>query len=120
MARGLLKPDAAGGLGQGTIVLSHKTAGAVNPAEPWTPVGPAVATEQLRGAVRGIDRELVGTEAGGTVLLATDRQAICEVPTIPCEPGDVLTVDGIAMHILSVEKIPAAGTTAAVRFILRG
>ena len=120
MARDLLKPDTAGGLGQGTIVLSHKAEGAANPAEPWTPVAPIVATEQLRGAVRGIDRELVGTEAGGTVLLSTDRHAICEVPTIPCEPGDVLTVDGIAMHILIVEKIPAAGTTAAVRFILRG
>lgn len=120
MVRDLLAPTSSNGLGQGTIVLFHSVPGTPNPANPWEPVAPTITTETLKGAVRGIDRRLVGTEAGGAVLLESDRIAICEVPAMAYQAGDVLQVDGVPVHILSVERIPAAGITAAVQFIIRG
>jgi len=120
MARDLLKPDSQGGLGQGIIQLTRITRGAVDPNKPWEIPTETTQTETLDGAVSGISKELIGTEAGGTVLLASDRKAICTVPAMGHTAGDTLSVDGVPVHIIAVEKIPAAGTTVAVRFIIRG
>lgn len=120
MAHELLAPTSQGGLGQGTITLTRTTPGTPDPAEPWKPVEPTTQTETIRGAVRGISKELVGTEVGGTVILASDRQVIAAVPTLEYQAGDVLAVDGVPVHIIQFEKIPAAGTTSAVRFTIRG
>lgn len=120
MARDLLAPDAEGGLGQGTITLTHAIPGVPDPAKPWEPVEPTTQTETLRGAVRGISAQLVGTAVGDTVLVATDRVATCAVPSIEYTAGDTLTVDGKGMNVLAVEKIPAAGVTSAVKFFIRG
>lgn len=119
MARDLLKPDTEGGLGQGKLVLHHKTVGTPDPDNPWDPVEPTVQMEVVRGAVRGVDQELVGKEVGGTVIVASDKVAICEVPQIDYVAGDDLYVDSDPLKIIAIEKIPAAGITAAVRFILR-
>lgn len=119
MARDLLKPTSQGGLGQGEITLSRTTPGTPDEDEPWVPVEPTVTTETLDGAVRGVDKRLVGTEAGSTVILASDRQAIVTVPAMNYTAGDVLSVDGVPVHVVSVENIPAAGTTVAVKFIIR-
>jgi len=120
MTRDLLKPTSQGGLGQGVITLTRVTPGTPNPDEPWEPVEPITQTIPIEGAVRGISKELVGVEVGGTVLLTSDRQAICEVPSIEYTAGDVLNIDGKPVTVLAMEKIPAAGITAAVRFIIRG
>lgn len=119
MTRGLLAPTSQGGLGQGEIVLTRKTPGTPGP-NPWEPVEPVMQAETLRGAVRGVSQRLVGTEMGGTVILASDRQAICEVPTLQYQAGDVLSVDGVPVNILGVQRIPAAGIAAAVKFVIRG
>lgn len=119
MTRGLLAPTSQGGLGQGEIVLTRKTPGTPG-ANPWEPVEPVTQAETLRGAVRGVSQRLVGTEMGGTVILASDRQAICEVPQMQYQAGDTLSVDGAPVHIIAFERIPAAGTTSAVRFTIRG
>lgn len=118
VARDLLAPTSAGGLGQGQIVLSRITQGV--PPNDWTPPEETIQSETIRGAVRGISKELVGTEVGGTVLLMSDRQAICEVPVMAYTAGDILSVDGVPVTILSVSNIPAAGVTSAVRFLIRG
>lgn len=118
MARDLLAPTAAGGLGQGQIVLSRITQGV--PPNDWTPPEETIQSETIRGAVRGISKELVGTEVGGTVIVASDRQAIAEVPRGPYTAGDILSVDGVPVMILSVSNIPAAGVASAVRFVIRG
>ena len=117
--RRLLRPAAQGGLGQGEIVLTRKTPGTPGP-NPWDPVEPVTQSETLRGEVRGVSQRLVGTEMGGTVILASDRQAICEVPQMQYQAGDTLSVDGTPVHIIAFERIPAAGTTSAVRFTIRG
>ncbi|WP_288075984.1 hypothetical protein [Pseudomonas sp.] len=120
MARSLLAPTSQNGLGQGKIELTHIEPGAVDPLKPWEPVEPTTTTAELRGAVRGVDRKLVGVEIGGIVILASDRVAITEVPPIPYTAGDTLSIDGVPVHIIQVEGIPAAGIRSAVRFLIRG
>lgn len=119
MAAELLSPTSQGGLGQGVVTLTRSTPGAPG-ANPWDPVTPTTQTETLKAAVRGVDARLVGTEVGGAVILASDRQAICAVPAMAYTAGDTLSVDGKPVHVISVERIPAAGITSAVKFIIRG
>lgn len=120
MARSLLAPTDKNGLGQGVLVLSRTIKGEPDASTPWIPPVDTTQSEQIRGAVRGVDRRLVGVEVGGTVILASDRTAICEVPAMTFTAGDVLSVDGVPVHVIAVEKIPAAGVTSAVRFTIRG
>lgn len=120
MAKGLLKPTSQGGLGQGTMTLTRVTPGAPNPDRPYDPVQPITQTVDLNGAVRGVSKELIGTEIGGTIILSSDRQAICDVPSISYTAGDVLSIDGVPVTVLGVENIPAAGIPAAVKFTIRG
>lgn len=120
MASELLAPTSSGGLGQGVIELIRVTQGVVDPAKPWLPVQPTEQTEALKAAVRGVYSRLVGTEVGSAVILASDRQVICAPPAMDYQAGDVLSVDGVRVTVLSVERIPAAGTVSAARFIIRG
>lgn len=120
VAAELLAPTSQGGLGQGVIELSRDVPGTPDPDQPWLPVEPIVQTETLDGAVRGVSKRLVGIEVGGTVILGSDRQAICTVPVMGYTAGDRLSVDGVPVHIIDVEKIPAAGITSAVKFLIRG
>lgn len=120
MVRDLTKPDTQGGLGQGKIVLIHLLPGVQDPSKPWEPVSPIESPEEIQGAVRGVGSKLVGTEVNGVVLNISDRIAITEVPKIPYTAGDKFSVDGKIVTVLDVQNIPAAGTTAAVRFIIRG
>lgn len=114
MTRDLLAPTSSGGLGQGHIQLQRPD---VDSDDPWAPGTPLVET--IRAAVRGIDKRMVGVEVGGTVLVASDQVAICEVPDMGYKAGDELVVDGRPVQILAYEPIPAAGITSAVRFIIR-
>lgn len=113
----LLAPDA---LGQGTVQLVRVIPGAAG-ANPWDKVTPTTATETLRAAVRGVSKQFAGmpTDNAGGVVLATDLEVIAAVPSIPYKPGDRLTIDGAAVTVLRCDNIPAAGTPAAVRFIVR-
>lgn len=120
MANDLLAPTSQGGLGQGAIALTRVTPGTPDPIKPWEPVEPTTQTETLKGAVRGVSQRLIGTEIGGVAILASDRQAICTVPAMQYQAGDVLSVDGVPVHILAFERIPAAGVASAVKFIIRG
>jgi hypothetical protein len=117
----LLKPDASGGLGQGAVVLVRLAPGAA-PANPWDKVAPVSTPETLRAAVRGVSKEWIGRAADdtGAVIVASDLEVIAAVPTGGAwKPGDRLTIDGAAVSVLAYHTIPAAGTPAAVRFIVR-
>lgn len=70
--------------------------------------------------MRGVDKRLVGTEVGSAVILASDRQVISAPPVMAYTAGDVLSVDGVPVHIISVERIPAAGIVSTVKFLIRG
>lgn len=117
LANRLLAPNR---FGQGTVILTHYEPGVPDPSKPFDPVEPVTMTETLRAAVRGVSQKLVGTELGGTVILASDLQAICAPPALSYQAGDSLTVDGRPVHVISFDRIPAAGTPSAVRFIVRG
>ena len=119
MARDLLKPTSLGGLGQGYLTISREGPYTPGP-NPWDPVVPGErVVEKLDGAVRGIDKRMIGTEVGSVVLMASDLQAICAVPVLIWQPGDTFAVDGKPVQVIAIENIPAAGTPAAVRFIIR-
>ena len=119
MARDLLAPTSVGGLGQGALVLTSITPGTPDPLEPWKPVTPQTTTQTLRGAVKGVSSKLIGVEVGGTVIVSTDREAITEVPNIAYKAGDLFSVDGKEVRVISVQPIPSAGTVSAVRWIIR-
>lgn len=120
MAADLLAPTSQNGLGQGAITLS-KTSAAVNPDAPWEVVTAPVETdvEQIKGAARGVSKELVGQDFGGPVILATDLQVITEVPQGDYTAGDTLSIDSVPHSIIAVIKMPAAGITSAVKYIVR-
>lgn len=118
MTRDLLSPTSQNGLGQGKIELTKITA--LPPDNPWDEPTTTERTVQIKGAVRGIDAKLIGVEMDGMVLLASDRVAITEVPPVEYQAGDTLSIDGKPVHVISVEKIPAAGVTSAVKFYIRG
>ena len=120
MANEILAPSSKGELGQGVIILARSTPGVPNEESPWEPVTPTVTTETLKGAARGVDSRLVGTEVGGAVILATDKQIICAPPVMQYQAGDTLSIDGVPVHVIAVERIPAAGTVSAVKFLIRG
>ncbi|NLY14606.1 MAG: hypothetical protein GXZ10_13445 [Gammaproteobacteria bacterium] len=115
----MLAPESEGGLGQGAVQLIRVTPGVPDSAKPWLPVQPTEQTELLKGAVKGVSSKLVGTEVGSAVILASDREAICAAPNMRYQAGDILSVDGVRVNILSVQRIPEAGTTVAVKFIVR-
>ncbi len=110
---------AANKYGQGVVTLTRSTPGVPGP-DPWTPVVPVTTTETLKAAVSGVSSALIGKEAGGTVIIASDRECVCAPPAMAYKAGDVLTIDGVPVHIIAVMKKPDAGTTSAVRFIVRG
>lgn len=119
MASELLEPTSSGGLGQGVIQLIRVTQGVVDSDKPWLPVQPTEQAELLKGAVKGVSSKLVGTEVGSAVILSSDREVVCAPPAIDYQAGDILSVDGVRVNILSVQRIPEAGTTVAVKFIIR-
>lgn len=118
--REVLAPDAEGGLGQGEVNLIRVTPGTPDPLAPWEKVEPTTETETLRAAASGVSAEFVGTPADdGSVIIASDIQVISAPPTLGFKPGDRMTIDGAALTILRVDRIPAAGTLSALRFFVR-
>lgn len=122
VANKLLTPasDAPGTFGQGLIQLVRYTDGAP-PANSWDPPRPPVVTKTtLKGAARGVSTELVGTEvAPGVQLVATDLVVIVAPWGGAYAVGDGMELDGRAVTVMRVDRIPAAGTVSAFRFYVR-
>jgi hypothetical protein len=109
------------GAADGSIVLVRRT---VTPPEvdTWNAPEDSTASETLRAQAFGVSGELIGQpapELDGATILASDRRVIAALPAMGYEPGDMLSIDGKAVTVLRVDKIPAAGTPSAVRFIVR-
>lgn len=87
----------------------------------WEDPRPLVTTQTpLNAVVEGVNSELVGTPAGsgGPVFMASDLVVTCAPPE-DYRDGDTLTIDGKEMSILRVEREPAAGQPAIIRFYVR-
>lgn len=119
LAKQMLKSSSKGGFGQGTIVLVRATKGQPDPANPFAPVSDILKKETIGGAARGVSEKLVGLQVGDAVLVATDLQMIATVPKMGYAAGDTMTLDGVPITILHIEKIPAAGFTSAIKFFMR-
>lgn len=107
-------------LGQGVIRLL-KEVPAAPPANDWEPpAASSWAATPLKGAVRGVGQDLVGAPVpNGGQIVASDLQAIVAPWGGAADVVDVLEIDGQEFTILAVSRIPEAGTTSAVRFIIR-
>lgn len=122
MVADLLRPDTAGGLGQGDIWLHRSLPGIPDPETPWVELQPTVLREQLHGAISGAEKY-----ADGKTILATDLRLVAAVPSLvdwrfPVGGDSAalqVTVDGRSYTVVSVTTIPSAGTPAAVAFFLR-
>lgn len=138
MARELLAPESAGGLGQGVITVERIEQEPMPPHWPtWEPWEGAITikTYLLRGAVSGVSKELVD----GTTILASDQMLVCadwqqlistkvgEDPAVASKAivpfdlkvGDIVQIDGKPVTTMQKIAIPGAGIVAAHKFIVR-
>jgi len=120
VARDLLDPGQLGAQA-GAVTLVRKTIWP--PANSWESPTITTTTEPLLAQVFGVSGELVGSpaqEPENGVVLASDRMVICAVPSIGYRAGDLVAVDGFPATVIRVIKIPAAGVTSALKFVIRG
>lgn len=109
------------GVMAGAIVLTRQTV--TSGANPWDDPTITSVSEGLRAQAFGVSSVLVGSPANepdGPVILASDRMVIAALPSMGYSAGDILSIDGAAVTILQVNRIPAAGVTSAVKFLVRG
>lgn len=139
MARELLAPEIAGGLGQGTITVVRTEQEAKPPEWPsWELWDGEITTKTYRiyGAVFGVAKELVD----GTTILASDMMLICadRMTLIEAKVGDdeptgsstevafdlgvpeTVNIDGVPFTTLQRVPVPGAGVKAAHKYIVRG
>lgn len=114
MVHELLLPDAEGGLGQGTVVLTRvsTTAG----PNDWTPGAETLTTYTLDAVVRRVETKYVD----GTLIVATDNQITFAVPAIVPRMADRLTIDGKNYVMKDLRPIPAAGVPVAYIAFVKG
>lgn len=115
----LLDPAKLGAVA-GAVVLTRRTV--IDAANPWEDPTVTTVSETLKAQAFGVSSELIGSpaqEPDGPVVLASDRMVIAAVPTMGYQAGDILAIDGAAVTILRAWKIPAAGMTSAVKFLVR-
>lgn len=104
------------GAQQGVVVLSREVPGQVDPAKPWVPVQATIRTEDLTAIVKGVSAALID----GTTVLASDLEVLCVSPVMGAAVTDTVSIDGRLASIQRVLPIPAAGTPAVLRLIVRG
>ena len=107
VARDLLAPDTAGGLGQGEITLVRTTPGTPDPTQPWVPVTPTVTTED----VNQISKTKAEYISAGTIV-QTDLAYVIEAPrVIQPKPGDTVKVGGVHVGgVVHCVRFPPHGT----------
>lgn len=98
---------------QGTVTLTRTTQTAA--ANAWDAPTESDESETLSAVVRGVTAQFVD----GQEILATDLMATIKVPATEPALADVVTIDGVPMTILRIDRIPAAGTVSAYRLFLR-
>jgi hypothetical protein len=106
--------DLLGEFRQGVVILT-KTVTAPGPND-WTPGTETSTDYPLDAVVRAVEDKYVD----GTTVLTTDRQVTCSVLAVEIEPGDRLAIDGKAVTLVKVMRIPAAGMAVAWKMIVRG
>lgn len=114
MVHDVLRPDAEGGLGQGTVTLKRVTT--TPGANPWDDPTEAVVTYPLAAAVKRLHQRYEGgvliVETGDMVTFAVPTIPASEDPAIPANtphPTDLLAIDGNDRAITNLTPLPGAG-----------
>lgn len=105
-----------GRFSQGVCTLTHSVPGTPDPETPWEPGEPTVTTYTLQATVRGVSKDLVD----GTTILASDLEITAAAFGAEPDPADTVTIDGKAVTLVRVIRVPAAGTVVAWKLIVRG
>ena len=105
-----------GEFSQGTITLSKS--GTSTPApNPWEPPVTGDATPYtLKATARPVEEKFVD----GTTIFSTDIEVTAAPFGSDPDPSDAITIDGKAYSIVTVMRIPAAGTVVAWKIVVRG
>lgn len=90
VARDLLAPDSAGGLGQGAVQIVRLTPGTVDPDKPWIPVTPSETVATV-DQIRSVKAEYV--ERG--TIITTDMAFMCTPASFEAKPGDMVRIAGV-------------------------
>lgn len=99
---------------QGAIVLT-KTVAAPGP-KPWTPGTTIEVPYTLKAVAKGVSKEFID----GTTILATDIEITAAGFGAEPDPADPVTIDGKAVIVVKVWRIPAAGELVCWKWIVRG
>lgn len=98
---------------QGVITLAKTTT--APGADPWTPGTPTTTTYTLQATAKGVSKEFID----GTTVVATDIEITAAAFGAEPDPADVLSIDGKAVTLLKVIRLPAAGTLVAWKLVVR-
>lgn len=108
MVADLLKPDTAGGLGQGQITLTRQTKGLPDPNNPGAPVAPV----ELSETVEHIGNLKAEYTTGGTVVVTDYAFMIVPPLTMAVAVGDKVSVDGRQIgHIVHIARLGSNDVT---------
>lgn len=130
VAEELLAPTSENGLGQVGVVLFRKKL--VPPMNSWDMPTYTTHRYTLKAAAKGVSQELVGAPgapssmelasspgAGGAVIVSTDLEVIFTPPPGGVQAGDTLTVNGVAVSVLLLRAVPAAGVVVVYKAVVR-
>lgn len=101
---------------QGAIVLTKPGTSTPGP-NPWDP--PIIVDGReitLSATAKAVSEKFID----GTTILATDVEVTAADFGSEVEPADVLTIDGRAVSVIKIMRIPAAGVIVNWKFIVRG
>lgn len=121
-----------GKFSQGVVTLVRATPGTPDPEDPSTPVIASTETYLLKATVRSVEDRYID----GTTILATDSMVTASASmvhthtdgapvantTVNLEilPGDVVSIDGVAVTTVKVMRTPKAGVAIVWNLITRG
>ena len=97
---------------QGQVVYTI-TGAPTGPA--WDPTPGAPVSYTLDATVQGVEADYVD----GSLILATDLQVTCAVFGAEPSLAGTITIDGMILQIVRVDKVPGAGVTIAWRIFVR-
>jgi hypothetical protein len=103
---------------QGTVVLTHMTdtGSPLDADAPWLGNVLTPVDYTLSATVKGVSEEFIN----GTTIVATDLEITAAVFAVDPDKDDTVTIDGKAVSILKVMRIPAAGDVVAWKLVVRG
>lgn len=105
-----------GRFSQGVITLTRPGSTTPGP-NPWDPPVESPPVEYtLKAVAKGVSKEFID----GTTIVATDLEITAAVFGADPDPADVLAIDGKAVTVLRIIRLPAAGVLVAWKFVVRG